>query len=111
MMLALIDMRGNLIAAAALLVIGAVVLRLVRPTSASTGPRRWLPIVAFLAGPLVAFLWSFADVVWLHPDAYLTFAEYFETLIRVLILGMLVGTAGAAALWVGERFLLRHRNR
>ncbi|TWU26681.1 hypothetical protein Pla52o_05340 [Novipirellula galeiformis] len=108
--LGLIDMRGNLIAAAILLVIGVVVLRLVRPPSATTGSRLWLPIVAFIAGPLVAFLWTIADVLWIQPGTYLNFAEYIETLIPVLKIGVIGGVVGAAVFWVGDRLTL-HRGR
>jgi len=108
--LALINMRGNLIAAAALLVIGVVILRLVRPPSATTGSRRWLPIVAFIAGPLVAFLWTIADVFWIQPGSYLNFAEYIETLIPVLTIGVIGGAVGAAVFWIGDRITL-HRVR
>ena len=58
---------------AILLVFSVVVLRFLRPISATSGSRRWLPIAAFVAGPLVAFLWSLAEVFWLQPDFYLSF--------------------------------------
>ena len=109
-MLALIDMRGNLFAAAVLLLIGVVVLRLVRPPSANTGSGRWLPIVTFVAGPLVAFLWTIADVLWIQPGSYHSFSEYLETLCPVLAIGVIGGAVGATVLWVGDRFTL-HRVR
>ena len=67
-MLAMIDMRGNLIAAAILLVVGVVVFRLVRPPNAVSTSRRWLPIVAFVSGPTIAFLWTIADVLWVFTQ-------------------------------------------
>tara|TARA_R110002073_G_scaffold172563_13_gene329820 strand:+ start:11093 stop:11437 length:345 start_codon:yes stop_codon:yes gene_type:complete len=107
---ALIDMRGNLIAAAILLVIGVVVFRFVRPPSATTSSRRWLPIVAFVCGPVVAFLWTIADVFWIQPGSYLNFAEYVETLIPVLIIGVIGGAVGAFAFGVGDRITLHRRH-
>ncbi|WP_372716342.1 hypothetical protein [Novipirellula sp.] len=108
--LALIDMRGNLIAAAIVLVIGVVVFRLVRPPSATTSSRRWLPMVAFVSGPIVAFLSTIADVLWIQPEMYLDFAEYLETWTRVLFIGVIGGAVGAFAFWVGDRITL-HRIR
>lgn len=55
-MLARIEMRGNLTAAAVLLVIGAVALRLLRPPDETRRSREWFPLVTFLAGPLIGFL-------------------------------------------------------
>lgn len=105
-MLAMFDMRGNLIAAAILLVIGVVVLRLVRPPSATSRSRRWLPIAAFVAGPLIAFFWTIVDVLWLQPGSYLSFSEYYETLLPVLAIGVIGGTVGAAVFWIGDRLTL-----
>lgn len=109
-MLAMIDMRGNSIAAAILLVVGVVVFRLVRPPSATTSSRRWLPIVAFITGPAVAFLWTIADVLWIQPGSYLNFAEYLPTLTPVLIIGVIGGAVGALAFWGADRITL-HRVR
>lgn len=63
MMIGVVDMRGNLIAAVIFLLVGVVVFQLLRPRVASTSSRRWLPIVAFVSAPAIAFLWSIADVV------------------------------------------------
>ena len=106
-MLAMVDMRGNLIAAAILLVIGVVVFRLVRPPNAASTSRRWLPIVAFVSGPAIAFFWTIADVLWIQPGTYLNFAEYLETLVPVLIIGVVGGAVGGFAFWVGDRFRLQ----
>ena len=106
-MLAMIDMRGNLIAAAILLVVGVVVFRLVRPPNAVSTSRRWLPIVAFVSGPTIAFLWTIADALWIQPGSYLDFAEYLETLVPVLIIGVIGGAVGAFVFWVGDRFTLQ----
>ena len=70
-LLAMVDMRGNLIAAAILLIVSVVVLRLVRPTGAASTSRRGLPIVAFASGPAIAILWTIADVLWIQPGTYL----------------------------------------
>ena len=102
-----VDVRGNLVVCAILLVLGVVVLRFLRPTSATSGSRRWLPIAAFVAGPLVAFLWSLAEVFWLQPDFYLSFSVYLETLLPLLKLGIIVGTVGATVIWIGERLKSR----
>jgi Zn-dependent membrane protease YugP len=110
-LLAMVDMRGNLIASAILLVVGVVVFRLVRPPVAASTSRRWLPIVAFVSGPAVAFLRTIADVLWIQPGTYLNgtylnFAEYLETLVPVLVIGVI----GAFAFWVGDH-LSRQRVR
>ena len=106
-MLAMVDMRGNLIAAAILLVIGVVVFRLIRPPNAVATSRRWLPIVAFVSGPTIAFLWTIADVLWIQPGSYLNLAEYLETPVPVLIIGEIGDTVGACVFWVGDRFTLQ----
>ena len=106
-MLAMTDMRGNLIAAAILLVVGVVVFRLVRPPNAVSTSRRWLPIVAFVSGPTITFFWTIADVLWIQPGSYLNFAEYLETLVPVLIIGVIGGAVGAFVFWVGDRFTLQ----
>tara|TARA_R110002049_G_scaffold305056_3_gene501132 strand:+ start:85541 stop:85885 length:345 start_codon:yes stop_codon:yes gene_type:complete len=106
-LLAMVDMRGNLIAAAILLVVGVLVFRLVRPPDAASTSRRWLPIVAFVSGPVIAFLWTIADVLRMQPGTYLNFAEYIETLVPVLIIGVICGGVGAFAFWVGDRFTLQ----
>ncbi|MDB4640572.1 hypothetical protein OAF56_02960 [Pirellulaceae bacterium] len=74
LILANVDVRGNLVVCAILLVLGVVVLRFLRPTSATSGSRRWLPIAAFVAGPLVAFLWSLAEDFCFSP----TFTSVFQ---------------------------------
>ena len=107
LILANVDVRGDLVVCAILLVLGVVVLRFLRPTSATSGSRRWLPIAAFVAGPLVAFLWSLAEVFWLQPDFYLSFSVYLETLLPLLKLGIIVGTVGATVIWIGERLKSR----
>lgn len=108
--LAMIDMRGNWIAAVILLMIGVVVLGIVRPPSVASSSRRWLPIVAFISGPFAAFLWTIADAVWIQPGSYVNVNEYLQTLPPVLITGVTGGAAGAFVFWVGDR-LTQHRVR
>jgi hypothetical protein len=104
---AMIDMRSNLIAAAVVLVVGVMVFRFVRSSEAESTSRNWLPMVAFFTGPLVGFLWTVADVLWIQPYSYLNFAEYIDTLVPVLIVGVIGGSVGAFAFWVGDRLNLQ----
>lgn len=109
-MLALVDMRGNLFAVAVLLCIGVVLLRWLRSPSASRQSRRWIPVVAFLAGPLSAFGWYLSDVFFISPEDYISPADYVEALLPILTIGASGGVIGAAVFWIAERLPI-HRAR
>jgi len=107
-MFAMVDMSGNLMAAAVLLVIGVLVLHAVRPKPISRSPRRWLPIAALLCGPLSAIGWFLADVFLLSPHSYMFFADYVEAIIPILVIGLLGGVLGAVVFWIADLWPL-HR--
>ena len=107
-MFAMADMRGNLIAAAVLLVIGVLVLRAVRPKSVSRVPNRWLPVAALLCGPLSAIGWFLVDVFLLSPHSYMFFADYVEAIIPILTIGLLGGVLGGVVFWIADLWPL-HR--
>ena len=103
------DMRGNLVAAAILLIAGVILMRTLRPSDTSPQRQRWVPIVAFLCGPILAFLYFVADVAWLSHGIYIDRSDYFETLWRVLVIGVIGGAIGAFAIWIGLRISV-HRD-
>ena len=91
------DMSGVPYAIAVLLVVGVVVLRRMRPAAAHSRTRVWLPIAAFVAGPIVAFLYFLADVFLISRD-YITAEDYTQMLISLMILGLFGGVIGAIGL-------------
>lgn len=105
--LAVSEMRGSFIACVILLITGVVVLRLLRRPSAANGSRAatsgFAAMISFVAGPLIALLWSVAEVFWLQPGFYHSFSEYLETLLRFVVLGITCGAVGAAIILLGDR--------
>jgi len=101
-LLAMADMHGNLVAVAVLLVLGVVLLRLVSPVAEASTPRRWLVATAFVGGPAAALSWFFADILWISPHDYLAPKDYADSLLPILIIGIIGGTIGSAAIWLGE---------
>ena len=108
-LLAMVDMRGNLVAAAILLIVGVILIRRLRPSDFSPRRNRWVPIVAFLCGPTLALLYFVVDVAWLSRGMYIDRSDYHATLWRVLVIGVIGGAIGAFALWIGSRIPL-HRD-
>ena len=104
--IAMADMSGVPYAIAVLLVVGVVVLRRMRPAAAHSRTRVWLPIAAFVAGPIVAFLYFLADVFLISRD-YITAEDYTQMLISLMILGLFGGVIGAIGLWIGDRIPTR----
>lgn len=101
-LIAMVDLRGMFIAVVVLLVLGIIVLRSVSPVANTTGPRWWLVAIAFVCGPASALAWFAADVFWRSPGDYLVASDYYEPLIPIMIIGIIGGTIGAIAIWVGE---------
>ena len=101
-LLAMADMRGNLVAVAVFLVFGVIVLRLVSPVAETSAPRWWLVATAFVCGPAAALAWFVADILWISPHDYLVPKDYADSLLPILIIGTIGGTIGSAAIWVGE---------
>lgn len=102
-LLAMADMSRTPYAIAVLLVVGILVLRLLRPTNSKS--RIWLPVAAFVAGPIIALGYFVADLFLVAPDHYLTTDDYIQTLIPVLIIGFVGGTIGSSCLWIGDNVL------
>ena len=104
--IAMADMSGVPFAIAVLFVVGVVVLRRMRPAAAHSRTRVWLPIAAFVAGPIVAFLYFLADVFLISRD-YITAEDYTQMLISLMILGLFGGVIGAIGFWIGDRIPTR----
>lgn len=99
-LLALTPMRGNVIGAAVVLLVGVVALRLFRRFGTGPTPRRPLVLAALLGGPALAILLFAADVFWISPDIYLQTDDYFSTLWRYLAVGTACGIAAAGAIGI-----------
>jgi len=75
-LVAIADMRGNLVAVAVLLVFGVIVLRLVSPIPEISAPRWWLVATAFVSGPTASLVWFASDVLWISPYDYFVPKDY-----------------------------------
>lgn len=104
-LVAMADMSRVPYEIAALLAVGIIALRFLRPANSES--RLWLPVAAFLAGPVLALGYFVADVFFISRDSYLTTGEYIGSLVSILIIGFFGGTVGSISLWIGEKFLLR----
>jgi hypothetical protein len=103
LLLAMADMRGNVVAVAVLLAIGIAVLRLVNPAAGDSTPRRWLIVAAFVCGPISALVFFIADVFWVSPyDYYIVAQDYIDSIVPILIIGLIGGALGATAIWATE---------
>ena len=96
-LIAMVDMRGNFIAAGVILAIGLVLLRLLPPKAVLAKSQIWIPVVALIAGPILGICWWAIDVFLLSPDLYVSSSEYFEVLPPILIIGTFVGVVTALA--------------
>ena len=93
--LAMVDMRGNFVAAGLVLLVGGVVLRFARSKKEACW---WLPVAAFVAGPLWAIGWFLADLCSPYSEGYVSYSEFIETFVPVVVVGIVGGVVGAAAL-------------
>ena len=100
---AMVDMRGNFVDAAILLVIGVVILGWFHSQTGTPTPRRWVPVAAFCSGPASALAWFLADALWISPHNYLLANDYVESLLPILTIGLIGGTIGSAAFWLAEQ--------
>ncbi len=91
--LAMTDMRGNFVAAGIVLLVGGVLLRLAR---SKKGARWWLPVAAFVSGPLWAIGWFIADLCSPYSEGYVSFSDFAETFVPVVTVGVIGGAVGAA---------------
>jgi hypothetical protein len=98
-MFAMTDMRAN-VAAAAVLLLGVLVLVAVRSSRATGGHRWMLAAAAFLGGPAVAMTFWAIDVF--TAEEYITKQDRFKDLWPFLIIGGVVGTATAFAITIGN---------
>jgi uncharacterized membrane protein YwzB len=99
-MFAMADMRGQLAAAAAVLLLGMLLLAAVRARRARGGHRCVPVATAFLGGPVVAVVFWALDVF--IVDKCVNNAERFEELWPILIIGVIVGTATAFAITISN---------
>lgn len=99
-LLALTPMRGNVLGAAVVLLLGVVALRLLRRFETGRTPKLPLVLAALLGGPVLAILLFAADVFWISPNTYLQPADYFSTLWQCLAVGMACGVAAAGAIGI-----------
>lgn len=102
LLLAMVNMSGNLVAAVVFLALGVSVLRSIKAASGRSEPRRWLVGAAILCGPALAFAFWLADIFWISPDSYLLARDYVESLTPILFIGLIAGTLCAAAIWIAE---------
>lgn len=102
-LVAMTDMSHAPYAIAVLLVVGILALRLLRPVNSEPG--LWLPVAAFLAGPILGLGYFAADVFLISHD-YLTADDYIQSLIPVLIIGFVGGAIGSISLWIGDKLNL-----
>ncbi|MDB4370981.1 hypothetical protein N9Z44_02655 [Mariniblastus sp.] len=107
-LISMADMSRTPYAIAALLVLGIVALRFLRPANSESG--LWLPVAAFLAGPILA-LGYFAADVFLVSRNYLTTDDYIQSLIPILIIGFIGGSIGSISLWIGDKLTLNRQAR
>ncbi len=89
--LALSDMRSNIACAAAVLVIGILLLRRANRPMQTARPRRWILWTAFASGPAMAMAYFIADVMWIVPNSYIHWQDYIETAVPVGIIGISCG--------------------
>ena len=97
-LLALTPMRGNVVAAAVVLLVGVLALDLFRRFRARRTPKRSLVLAALLGGPALATLLFAADMFWISPNIYLQPDDYLSTLWRYLAVGMACGIAAVGAI-------------
>ena len=102
-LVAMVDMGRTPYAIAALLAVGIIALRFLRPANSES--RLWLPVAAFLAGPVLALGYFAAYIFFISRDSYLTTGEYIRSLVSILIIGFFGGTIGSISRWIGEKFL------
>ena len=102
----MLDMRGPCLAAVVLLAVGVVVLRVARPRGDNQASRWWLPLVAFLCGPLAVIGWFLVDVFLVAPYSYVTTSDLTETFVPFMAIGVISGTLGAIVLGIADRIRL-----
>jgi hypothetical protein len=105
-LLAMADMRGNLIAAGVVLAFGLVLLRLLSPNSVRSKSHIWVSVVALIAGPIVGIVWWALDVFVLAPELYIFPSDYLEVLPPILLIGTFVGVIAALAFALAYRVRL-----
>lgn len=89
----MVDMRGNFVAAGIVLLVGGVLLCLARSRK---GARWWLPVAAFVSGPLWAIAWFIADLCFPYSEGYVSLSDFAGTFVPVVTVGVIGGGVGAA---------------
>lgn len=109
MMLALIDMRGNLRAAVIVLVLGVIAWRMVRAEKPVQQRLPMVPLIAFACGPLIALVCYFIEVFWVSRAQEFLPREYVSTFVSIMTIGMIGGLACAVAFSIGSFVPARRR--
>ena len=103
------DMGRTPYAIAAVCAVGIIALGFLRPANSKS--RLWLPVAAFLTGPVLAIGYFAADVFYISRDSYLTTDDYIHSLVSILIIGFVGGGIGSISLWIGDKLKLQSSTR
>ena len=107
-MIALADMRGNMMTAGLLLVGGVLfVLFLSRRKRGGSAAARWVPWVSLIAGPLLGLGYWAVETNFIRPEHYPHPTDSTRLLTAVLFLGAFAGCT--ASLVFGTALHLRRR--
>ena len=99
----MLDMRGNVVAVIIVVMAGPAFVRFFKPPSSNTTPRRWIPVVALISGPMLTFAWCIVDACYLSPRSYTQPGDFAETAVPMVFIGLVAGVIGAAGFWIAER--------
>lgn len=103
---AYVSMTSNIVTAAIILALGTFFLTyFVRMKAVKLWePTKWLPVIALIAGPVIAFLWWLVDFCINHSDKNPFAQEELKILLAILAIGAFVGIFAAVAFFIGLRF-------
>lgn len=98
----MIDMRSNLIAGTVVLMAGSVLFRLLKSPS-NKRPRRWVPVVALMAGPATTVGWCLIDFYLIERQSYTHPGDFMAIAAPMFAVGLFCGVVGAVASWIADR--------
>ena len=99
----MLDMRGNVVAGIIVVTVGAVFVRSLKPVSSKATPRLWIPVVAFISAPVIAFTWCIVEACYISPGSFTQPGDVAETAVPVVIIGVVAGMIGGTVFWLAER--------